>query len=164
MVMLNTKLIVSRTTTLLQISCLVIFLVTFLAYQVFAMDLQAEKAIEKFLTSQQTDTENAVSQGITIADLNHDGREELVLVWTLLGPTYWQNNLTVFVKTKKGYKQNASIPLIGEAKLSTVEKGVISVDQVVYAKDDPKCCPSIEKQVKYCWNGKKIKVCANNKE
>ncbi len=158
MALFKTRFIARRTTILLQVSCPVIFFVTCLVYQVCATDQQAEKTIENFLISQQSDHENAVYQGSAIADLNDDGREELVLVWTLLGPTYWQNNLAVFIKTKKGYKQNASMPLIGEAKLSTVEKSVINVDQVVYAKGDPKCCPSIEKQMKYRWNGAKIEV------
>ena len=127
-----------------------------LAYDANALDQKSEKAIKAFLSSQESDRESAESQGSAVADLNNDGKPELILVWTLLGPTYWQNNLTVLSQTAKGYEPVASLQLEGEAKLSSVDNGIISIDQAVYAKGDPKCCPSIKKQVKYRWSGKKI--------
>ncbi len=139
----------------------IMFVVAFLflaslAHDANALDQKSEKAIKAFLSSQESDRESAESQGSAVADLNNDGKLELILVWTLLGPTYWQNNLTVLSQTAEGYKPVASLQLEGEAKLSSVDNGIISIDQAVYAKDDPKCCPSIKKQVKYRWSGKKI--------
>jgi hypothetical protein len=116
----------------------------------------ADEAVQKFLSSQKSENEDAESQGSAVADLNGDGKSEIVLVWTTMGPTYWHNTLTVLTKTSRGYKPAASIPLIGEAKLSSTKGGIISVDQKVYAKKDPICCPSIKKQMKYRWQGKKI--------
>jgi len=116
----------------------------------------ANEAIKKFLSSQKSEGEDTDSQGSAIADLNGDGKSEIVLVWTVLGPTYWRNTLTVFSKTAGGYEPVASLQLTGEAKLSSVKGGIITLDQKVYAKNDPVCCPTIEKKAKYRWVGKKI--------
>jgi hypothetical protein len=64
--------------------------------------------------------------------------------------------LTVFSKSASGYNPVASFQLTGEAKLSSVKDGIISLDQKVYAKNDPVCCPTINKKAKYRWVGKKI--------
>jgi hypothetical protein len=130
---------------------------SFFAHSTVALQQNdADEAIKKFLSSQKSDGEDTDSQGSAVADLNGDGRSEVVLVWTVLGPTYWRNTLTVFSKTASGYKPVASLQLTGEAKLSSVKAGVIVLDQKVYAKNDPVCCPTIEKKVKYHWVGKKI--------
>src|SRR5574341_2003824 len=70
----------------------------------------ASGIISRFLATQHAAGEDAQSQGSTIADLNRDGKPEIVLVWTLLGPTYWHNTLTVFSQTPRGYKAAASFP------------------------------------------------------
>jgi hypothetical protein len=116
----------------------------------------ADKAIKRFLESQKSDGEDADAQGSTVADLNGDGKPEIVLVWTLLGPTYSHDTLTVFTKTASGYQPAATFQFTGEAKLSSVKGGIIFVDQKVPAKKDPLCCPSIKKRGKYRWLGKKI--------
>jgi hypothetical protein len=66
------------------------------------------------------------------------------------------NTLTVFSKTASGYKAVASFQLTGEANLSSVKDGIITLDQKVYAKNDPVCCPTIKKKARYRWAGKKI--------
>ena len=38
----------------------------------------------------------------------------------------------------------------------TLANGMILVDQMVAAKNDPLCCPSIKKKGKYRWSGSKI--------
>ena len=116
----------------------------------------AEEAVRKFLLSQKSETEDAQPQDTAIADLNGDGKSELVLLWTLMGPTYFRNTLTVFSKTAEGYKPASSLQLTGEAKLSSVKNGLILVEQKVLARNDPLCCPSIKKHGKYRWMGKKI--------
>ena len=116
----------------------------------------AEEAIKNYLSSQKSETEDAQSQDSAIADLNGDGKSEIILVWTLLGPTYWHNTLTILTKTSGGYKAVATFNLKGEAKLSSVKGRIIFVEEKVYGKKDPICCPSIKKQGKYRWVGKNI--------
>lgn len=137
-------------------------LVTLVGLSVFAHAASAaprqdaDAAVKKFLDAQQSEREAVESQGSAVADLNGDGKSELVLVWALQGPTYWRNTLTVFAKAAGGYKPVASFPLQGLAKLSSAKDGIILVDQEVYAEGDPVCCPSIKKRAKYRWAGKKI--------
>jgi len=121
-------------------------------------DPKAQKAISKFLSSVPSEHETAESSGSALADLNGDGKPEIVLVWTLLGASYWHNTLTVFSQGAKGkgYQPAGFLALDGFAQLSSADNGVIAVDQTVYAKSDPTCCPSIKKQMKYKWTGKKI--------
>ena len=129
----------------------------FISHSSFALQHNdADEAINNFLASQKSDSEDAQSQGSAVADLNGDGKPEIVLVWTLLGPTYWHNSLTVLSKAAAGYKAVATLQLIGEAKLRTVKGSLIYVEQKVYAKNDPRCCPSLDKKVKYRWVGKRI--------
>lgn len=116
----------------------------------------ADEAVKKFLASQKTETESADPQDTVLADLNGDGKSEIVLLWALLGPTYFNQTLTIFSKTAQGYAPVASLPLAGEAKLSSVKNGIILVEHKLLAKNDPRCCPSIKKLVKYRLLGKKI--------
>ncbi|MCE9507586.1 MAG: hypothetical protein K8R48_04630 [Alphaproteobacteria bacterium] len=116
---------------------------------------EVDSLIKSFLLSQSnTDpalAESAESQGNAVADLNNDGKPEIILVWTTLGKTYWRNTLTVFATMGHGYTLINSLPLKGEAKLSSVKDGIIFVDQTMPAKDDPVCCPTLKRQMKYQW-------------
>jgi hypothetical protein len=120
------------------------------------VDKAAEEAIKSYLTSQKSGSEDTDSQGSAVADLNGDGKSEIVLVWTLMGPTYWHNTLTILAKTSGGYKPVASLNLKGEAKLSSVKGRIIYIDEKVYGKNDAICCPSIKKEGKYRWVGRTI--------
>jgi hypothetical protein len=138
-----------------------LFGIFFFSHVVYALDDNVEKVIKEFLSSQKSNQESAVSQGSSVTDLNRDGKSEIVLVWTLLGSTYWRNTLTIFSLTDGGYKPISSMQLSGEAKLSSVKNGLIVIDQTIYAKNDPICCPSIKKKIKYRWQGKNISKAGN---
>jgi hypothetical protein len=118
---------------------------------------EVEEAIKTFFSTQKSEREEPQSVGSEIADLDGDGKPELVLLWVLLGPTYSSNSLTIFSKTAAGYKPASSLLLNGIAiKLSSVKAGIITVDQELFAKNDPRCCPSMKRQMKYRWLNKKI--------
>lgn len=138
--------------------CAVVFCLYTFAHAAHSLAQREEdEAIKIFLSGQNSEGENAQSVGSAISDLDGDGKPEIVLLWVLMGPTYSSNTLTVFSKTAAGYKPVASLPLSGIAtKLSSVKAGTILVDQELFAKKDPRCCPSIKKQVKYRWLDKKI--------
>ncbi|MBC8017944.1 MAG: hypothetical protein H7X83_05420 [Verrucomicrobia bacterium] len=120
------------------------------------LEPNAQKVISKYLSSIPGKQESAEASGSALADLNSDGKSEIVLVWTLLGATYWHTTLTIFSHSAKGYKHLSSLPLNGLAKLSSADNGIIAIDQTMYAKNDPTCCPSIKKRVTYKWTGTKI--------
>jgi hypothetical protein len=138
------------------------FFILLLSLPSFAHTIQglgqkdADEAIKKFLLSQNSETESAETQDTAIADLNGDGKSELVLVWTLMGPTYSNNTLTIFSRSAQGYTPVASLPLMGQASLLSVKNGIILVEQKTLAKNDPLCCPSIKRLARYRWAGKKI--------
>ena len=120
----------------------------------------ADAAVNKFLAAQKAlggGQDDAQSMNSVIADLNGDGKAEIVLLWVTLGPTYSSNALTVLADAGKGFAEAASLPLTGQADKVAVKDGVMLVDLKVLAKKDPLCCPSISKQEKFRWmGGKKI--------
>jgi len=116
---------------------------------------EGDALIKHFLASKKTPDLDPSEVGKALVDLNGDGKAELVLVWVQLGPTYFYNHLTVFVDEGRKYR-TLTTPLTGEAKLLGVKGGVILVEQKTLGPKDPRCCPSVVKQVKYRWDGKKI--------
>ncbi len=116
---------------------------------------EGDALIKHFLASKKTPDLDPSELGKALVDLNGDGKAELVLVWVQLGPTYFYNHLTVFIDEGRKYR-TLTTPLTGEAKLLGVKGGVIFVEEKTLGPKDPRCCPSVVKQVKYRWDGKKI--------
>jgi len=141
------------------IVCLAAFLglISFAGAALALDQAEADAAIKKYLALQTTPTEGADAGGSIIADLNGDGKDEIVLVWSTMGPTYSHDWLTVLSASPGGYQAAASTDLTGQAKLSSVRGGVIFVEQHVLAKGDPLCCPSVVKHIGYRWRGARIK-------
>jgi hypothetical protein len=117
-----------------------------------------DTSIRVFLNSQRTEEERGESKGSMIADLDGDDTLEGVSISSLYGPTYWHYTSTVFEAADEGYQSAASFQLNGEAELSSVENGLILLDQKTFAENDPLCCPSLVKQMRYRWNGQEISV------
>jgi hypothetical protein len=116
---------------------------------------EGDVLIKHFLASKKTSDLDLSEIGKALVDLNGDGKAELVLVWVQLGPTYFYNHLTVFVDEGRKYR-TLTTPLTGEVKLLGVKGGVILIEQKTLGPKDPRCCPSVVKQVKYRWDGRKI--------
>jgi hypothetical protein len=117
----------------------------------------ANNIVSAYLTSQKQPGEDAIPKGTLVADLNDDGLSEIVTVWTITGPTYWRNTLTVFAQTDSKYAPAASLPLTGEAKEPTIKPdGTILIDQITYAPNDPICCPTVGEHNQYRWTGAAI--------
>ena len=116
---------------------------------------EGDALIKHFLASKKTPDLDPSELGKALVDLNGDGKPELVLVWVQLGPTYFYNHLTVFVDEGRKYR-TLTTPLTGEAKLLGVKGGVIYIEEKTLGPKDPRCCPSVVKQVKYRWDGRKI--------
>ena len=116
---------------------------------------EGDALIKHFLASKKTPDLDPSEIGKALVDLNGDGKPELVLVWVQLGPTYFYHHLTIFVDEGRKYR-TLTTPLSGEAKLLGVKGGVIFIEEKLLGPKDPRCCPSVVKQVKYRWDGKKI--------
>lgn len=117
---------------------------------------EAQVAIETFLATQRTQELEPQTQEHIVADLNSDGAQEIVLLWLLLGPTFSYTKLTVLSQTANGYAPAASVDITGLAERLTVEDGTIIVDTLVLGENDPRCCPSVKKRVKYRWTGQNL--------
>jgi hypothetical protein len=91
-----------------------------------------------------------------VADLDEDGSTEIVLIWTRVGPTYWDQNLTIFSSTSHKYAPATSLMLKGEVAQMNIVDGMIVIQLHEYRKTDPRCCPSIPMQRKYLWHDGKL--------
>lgn len=116
---------------------------------------EGDALIKHFLAGKKTPSEDPQATGKALADLNGDGKPELVLVWARLGPTYFYNYLTIFVDEGRRYR-TLTADLAGEATLVGVKNRVILVEQKTLGPKDPRCCPSVVKQVQYRWDGKRL--------
>lgn len=116
---------------------------------------QADRLVKDYLKKQQTADMSSDVQQQVIADLNGDGQSEIVLLWSLLGPTYWYTHVSVLAPAGKGYGA-AKADITGMAETLRVERGSIVVDTKVLGKNDARCCPSLKKVVRFKWDGKKL--------
>ena len=91
------------------------------------------------------------------ADLNGDGKAEIVLNALWAGGTWWNNRVVVFTDIGKGYQAVAetSDPL-GQVESVEVKDGFIHVHALWPGPNDPRCCPSVKKTSVYQWHGNKI--------
>ena len=114
--------------------------------------------IENHIKSElsEIDREGFELESSKLADLDGDKKEEIVFVWTILGPTYWKNYLTVLKIQKNKYVHCATLGLTGHASLESIKNNKIYLSQTIYAPKDPICCPTIEKKIAYIFKNDNI--------
>jgi hypothetical protein len=122
----------------------------------YALDEQhANTLITKFLAAQKSpDGEGDAAQHV-IADLDGDGKQDLVLLWNLMGPTNALPKLTVFMNAGNTY-HSFTADLVGQTEKITVKGPAITVDTLTLGKNDPLCCPTVKKQLHYRWQSGKL--------
>ena len=76
-------------------------------------------------------------------DAGVPGLEQAVL-WTVLGPTYWRNQLSVVTKERGQWRLLATAPVIGMVTgFGPVQPdGTLVVQSNIQGPHDPLCCPS----------------------
>lgn len=145
----------------MRISSIVLIVSTLLlATDAYALtQAQAEAVASKYLASLPADGASYDATKTLMADLDADGKPEIVLWSTLVGPTYASSQLMVFTDKGKGYVPAGTGDLWGNVEDMTADTGIMQVRSKMPAPNDPRCCPSLEKTYRYTWkNGKVIEL------
>lgn len=90
-----------------------------------------------------------------IVDLNADGKPDIVLLWDALGPTFGSSKMSIFLDHGKTYRAPTT-DLDGQVDKLTVKGSTILVDTKTLEPNEPRCCPTVKKNVPYQWKGKKL--------
>lgn len=123
----------------------------------FALDAAgAQQVIDKFLAAQSEPQATASAAQHVVADVNGDGRPDIVLMWNVLGPTYSFPKLTLFLDAGRTYRA-LTTDLSGLTERLTVRGPSIVVDTLMPGPNDPRCCPTKKAQMQFRWqNGKLV--------
>ena len=121
-------------------------------------DKDVEAAVGAYLSTKAdpVNREEAVAIGHTVADLDKDGAEEIVLTWSTMGASYSHDNVSVLKGATGAFTEAATFSVNGTTEKPQVKDGVITVEQMTFAKGDPVCCPSVKKTVTYNFDGKAL--------
>ncbi|WP_341325911.1 hypothetical protein [Methylotuvimicrobium sp. KM2] len=98
------------------------------------------------LFKQQLDTREEVQiRQIMPVELDDSkpGLEQAVL-WTIIGPTYWRNQLSIVSKQQNHWQILATVPVTGmvEGFRPVQTTGILPVETKVQGPSDPLCCPT----------------------
>ena len=115
----------------------------------------AKQVIDKFLASQSQPQATADAVQHVIADVNADGKPDIVLMWNVLGPTYSYSKLTLFLDQGRSYRA-LTAELNGQTERMTVKGSDILVDTLMLGPNDPRCCPTRKVQMHFRWQGGKL--------
>jgi hypothetical protein len=110
----------------------------------------AKLVITKFLASQTSNNGTASEAQHVITDLNGDGKPDIVLMWNVLGPTYFFPKLTIFLDQGRNYRA-LTADLQGQTEKLTVNNNDIVIDTLMPGPKDPRCCPTLKRQLRYRW-------------
>jgi hypothetical protein len=121
---------------------------------------QARRIAEQFLATKQATAspQEAYEAGdIATADLNGDGEAEVVVLWTMLGPTYWHHGVTVLARSGQRYipAGEAEEPL-GSVEGMVVRNGIIELKTKWPGPNDARCCPTVPKTLRYRWSAGRL--------
>ena len=115
----------------------------------------AKQVIDKFLASQTQPQATADAVQHAVADLNGDGKPDIVLMWNVLGPTYFYPKLTVFLDQGRTYR-TLTADLDGQTERFSVKGSDIFVDTLTLGPNDPRCCPTRKVRMHFRWQGSKL--------
>lgn len=131
-------------------------LVALSAHDALALDAAgAQQVIDKFLATQNEPQASASAAQHVIGDVNGDGRPDIVLMWNVLGPTYFYPRLTLFLDAGRTYRA-LTTDLQGQTERLTVKGAAITVDTLMLGPNDPRCCPSRKARMQFRWQGGKL--------
>ena len=133
---------------------LIISLIFSSSFSLIASELNIK--IEKTFESYLEDREGYIVNYQINGNINGFDENLLLIQWSMIGATYWQNYLSVF---NVNNDEVSTIKLLGVVKDVQIKEGVILINTKQKASNDPRCCPSLdEKQFYYIESGKIIRM------
>ena len=118
-------------------------------------DNGAKAVINKFIGSQKIEGADASPDRYVIADLNGDGKADIVLLWNVLGPTSGYTRLSIFLDQGRNYR-TLTTDLSGQVERLTVKGSTIVIDALTLGPRDPRCCPTVKTRQVFQWTGSKL--------
>lgn len=122
---------------------------------------QAQKIADQYVATKQASNGNP-QEGyeagkVVVADLDADGQDEIVVLWTMFGPTYWHHGVTVLARAGQRYQPAGETqePL-GSVEDLQVRDGVIQLATKWPGPNDARCCPSVAKTLRYRWQSGRL--------
>lgn len=124
-----------------------------LIQSISAQNSGQEKLINSFITEQAVKNnaeEYKDARRIIRADLNRDGKKDVIILYTLEsfgGNNNYLQYLAIFIEKRNGKFQYAANKIIGGknqrvVELASVRNGRINFDTLDYLPADASCCPS----------------------
>ena len=116
---------------------------------------KAQEGIDAFFktVAEGRFNEGVVPVDVRLADIDRDGSTEAIILWEVMGPTYWSYHLSILAPHKDGYSESVHYKLLGIPKTMKIERGAVVLEQRVLQDGDARCCPSDLKLFSYRWNG-----------
>lgn len=118
-----------------------------------------DRELEALLKQQVTINEGVQIRQVMPVELDDSitGVEKAVL-WTILGPTYWSNQLSILANQPEHLRLLATIPVTGMAIGfgSVKPDGTLQVKTKISAPNDPLCCPSQAKMLYFRYRARQL--------
>lgn len=93
----------------------------------------------------------------TSADLDGDGVDEAIVLYVVLGPTFWKHFIAVLAKRDGVYQIAGEAHVLGMVEgIQAVVGPAIAVTTKTLGPDDPRCCPSVVTESRFVWDGSKL--------
>ena len=122
---------------------------------------QARRIAEQYVAGMQSaggnPQEGYEAGDVVVSDLDDDGQDEIVVLWTMYGPTYWHHGVAVLAKNGTRYvPAGETQEPLGSVEAMTVRERVVELKTKWPGPDDPRCCPSVARTLRYRWTPGKL--------
>lgn len=148
-------------------SFLLVYVLILSFVQVSFSQNQENKIINTFISGQAKKNladEYRDARKTVRGDINKDGKEDLVVLYTLEGfggGNLYRQYLAVFLGDGKTFRYATHQSVGGKdnrtIELNSIKNGTINLDTLGYAPDDASCCPSVKGKTRYVFSGGKLK-------
>jgi hypothetical protein len=120
-----------------------------------------QKALNAYLTQANKEAkkvrETVELVNSQVADLNADGKDEVVFEVHHYGGTYSSSSIVLLSDRGKGYQLAARTnDALGNISAFELKNGLIYVHALWPKPSDPRCCPSLKKTAIYAWRGNQL--------